>query len=143
MAVSRPSSRAFIAGHSSSMQLNHTVSRVVPSSLYIHLRIVPSSTRPSRRMAFCDFRLVELVLYSTRFTRHVSKAWRIIRYLASVLSAVRWNSSPSHVQPISTRLCSRTMLPKRVEPATRPLARWMVTNGSVTPRDCSAMALSK
>jgi len=66
-----------------------------------------------------------------------------MRYLASVLRAVRWNSMPSQVQPISARRFSRLMLPKRVEPATRPLAMSTVTNGSAVPAARSSIALSK
>ena len=114
--ASIPSSRAFIAGHSSSMQLNHIVSRVVPFVVEHPLAEQALFHQPEPAHGVLRFHVRAAGLELDAHAAPLSNAWRSIRYLASVLSAVRWNSSPSHVQPISTRLCSRTMLPNRVEP---------------------------
>ena len=82
------------------------------------------------------------VLNSTRRMPSVSKACLIIRYFASVFAAVRCQSRPSQVQPISTRLFWRSAFAKRVLPTGRPIERATVAKGSAVPARCAASALS-
>jgi hypothetical protein len=51
--------------------------------------------------------------------------------------AVRFYRRPIHVQPISSRLCARSILPKRVLPIARPESRSTVANGSADPSACA------
>src|SRR5258706_536402 len=52
--ASMPASRAFTAGHSSSVMLYMTVSRWWPCRTIMCLRSTPSRTAPSRSMARCE-----------------------------------------------------------------------------------------
>ena len=71
-----------------------------------------------------------------------SKAWRSMRYLASVLIAVRCQGRPIQVHPISTRRWTGSAFPNRVLPTARPLVRSMVAKGSARPSSCSRSAAS-
>ncbi len=61
---------------------------------------------------------------------------------ASVLNPRRWEPRPSQLQPISSRRFARSMLPKRVQPIGRPVARSTVTNGIASPVSRSWSAVS-
>src|ERR1039458_8152709 len=53
-----------------------------------------------RRIALRDFWFSASVFNSTRKQFQTSKAWRSIRYLASVFTAVRCHAGAIHVEPI-------------------------------------------
>src|SRR5580693_4585276 len=78
------SSAALTRCHSESMTLNHTESRRRPPSHTTWLRKMPSCVAPMRRMAFRERSLSTSVFNSTRMQPSVSKAWRSMRYFASV-----------------------------------------------------------
>jgi hypothetical protein len=73
---------------------------------------------------------------------HCSKACVSIRYLASVLIAVCHHLGFSHVQPISARRFSQSMLAKRVLPTIWCVLLSVVTNGTAVPALCQDSAVS-
>ena len=76
-----------------------------------------------RRIALRDLRFNASVLSSTRKHLQISNAWRSMRYLASVLTAVRCHAGAIQVEPISTRRLARSIFMKRVLPITLPELR--------------------
>ena len=113
---------------------------------------MPSSFAPRRSIAARERVLRASVRRFTRTTHQDSKAWVSISSLASVFTAVRCASAASHVQPTSTASggCGGARTPagqrkysrlkKRVDPITRPVARWTVAKGTAAPASRSASA---
>ena len=90
------------------------------------LRRVPSCVAPILAIAARDGAFKQSVRNSTRLNCHSSNACLSMRYVASVLTAVRCHDWAMKVKPISTRLCASFAARNHVLPTTVPLACSMV-----------------
>src|SRR5260370_4298641 len=96
------SKAAFTCGHSRSIMLYQAESRKRPPAQIMWFRKMPSNLAPMRRIALRERSFSASVFSSTRMHPSASKAWRNIRYFASVFTTVRCHGRPIHVAPIST-----------------------------------------
>ena len=83
------------------------------------LRSTPSSIATILSIARRERSFSESVLNSTLMRASVSKAWRNIKYFASLLTRVFCHFVPIRIAPISVRRVCESMSKKRVVPAIR------------------------
>src|SRR5262245_9509489 len=127
----RATRRACTPGQSSSVTLNHALSRFSPPRTSMCLRWTPSNVAPRAARAPHERSLEASVLNSTLRQPQLSNACCSCRSLASTFAPVPHADGCSHVQPISTERCSGLSARKRVEPTT--WSWWIVTKGISVP----------